>query len=321
MKFIDEAIIYVTSGAGGNGCVSFRREKYVPRGGPDGGNGGNGGSVSLIGNRRLATLYDLKLRPHYRAGRGQHGKGKNMHGRTGDDVNIQVPLGIALFDNGELIGEILEDRQKLTVARGGRGGRGNAHFVTSTNRAPREAEEGCPGDKKVLKIVLKVISDIGIVGLPNAGKSTLLKAMTNAKPKIDNYPFTTLNPNLGVLRDNKKNIIIADMPGIIEGAHQGKGIGLQFLRHIERTHLLILVIDASGSDPIGEYQALMNEFGKYDPQLPNKPRIVVFNKIDLLDRTPAVRLKEDIFFVSALKGTGVDRLVDYLRNENQAKAR
>ncbi len=316
MKFIDEATIFVTSGAGGNGCISFRREKYVPRGGPDGGNGGDGGSVFLIGNKKLATLYDLKLRPHYRAGRGQHGKGKNMHGRTGDDICIHVPLGVAVFDDGKLIGEIVEAGQKLVVARGGGGGRGNAHFVTSTNRAPRKAEEGHPGDKKVLKIVLKIISDIGIVGLPNAGKSTLLKAMTNARPKIDNYPFTTLSPNLGVLRDNKKNIVIADMPGIIEGAHQGKGIGLQFLRHIERTHLLILVVDASGTNPIDQYQSLLNEFKQYDPRLLQKPRIVVFNKIDLLDRIPAVRLKENIFFVSALKGTGVDRLTDHLRNEN-----
>jgi GTP-binding protein len=188
--------------------------------------------------------------------------------------------------------------------------------VTSTSRAPRVAEEGHPGVKRTLKIVLKIISDIGIAGLPNAGKSTLLKALTNARPKIDSYPFTTLSPNLGVLRDKKKNIIIADMPGIIEGAHQGKGIGLQFLRHIERTHLLILVIDASGEDPMGEYRALMNEFQSYDPQLIKKPRIVVFNKIDLLDRTPAVRLKENVFFISALKGTGVDRLTDFLTNEN-----
>lgn len=316
MKFIDEATIYVTSGGGGNGCVSFRREKYVPRGGPDGGNGGDGGSVFLVGNNKLATLYDLKLRPHYRAGRGQHGKGKKMHGRTGQDVNIQIPLGIAVFDDGDLIGEIMTHGQKLIVARGGSGGRGNAHFVTSTSRAPRVAEEGHPGVKRTLKIVLKIISDIGIAGLPNAGKSTLLKALTNARPKIDSYPFTTLSPNLGVLRDKKKNIIIADMPGIIEGAHQGKGIGLQFLRHIERTHLLILVIDASGDDPMGEYRALMNEFQSYDPQLIRKPRIVVFNKIDLLDRTPAVRLKENVFFISALKGTGVDRLTDFLTNEN-----
>jgi GTP-binding protein len=316
MKFIDEATIFVTSGAGGNGCVSFRREKYVPRGGPDGGNGGDGGSVFLIGNKKMTTLYDLKLRPHYRAGRGQHGKGKNMHGRTGDDICIQVPLGVAVFDDGKLIGEIVEAGQKLVVARGGGGGRGNAHFVTSTNRAPRKVEEGRPGDKKVLKIVLKIISDIGIVGLPNAGKSTLLKAMTNARPKIDNYPFTTLSPNLGVLRDNKRNIVIADMPGIIEGAHQGRGIGLQFLRHIERTHLLILVVDSSGTNPVDQYQSLLNEFKQYDAQLLHKPRIVVFNKIDLLDRIPAVRLNENIFFVSALKGTGVDRLIEYLRNEN-----
>ncbi len=316
MKFIDEATIFVQSGAGGNGCISFRREKYVPRGGPDGGDGGNGGSIVLIGNTKLTTLYDLKLRPHYRARRGEHGKGKNMHGRSGKDVFIQVPLGVVVYSNSDVIGDILDNGQKIIVARGGAGGRGNARFVTSTNRAPRQVEEGTPGVTKEVKIVLKIISDIGIVGLPNAGKSTLLRAMTNARPKIDNYPFTTLSPNLGVLRNNRKNIVIADMPGIIEGAHQGKGIGLQFLRHIERTNLLILVVDISVPKPMDQYKSLLNEFKQYNPQLLSKPRIIVFNKIDLLDLIPPSELKERIFFVSALKGIGVDRLMDYLKNEN-----
>ena len=316
MKFIDEATIFVQSGAGGNGCISFRREKYVPRGGPDGGDGGNGGSIVLIGNTKLTTLYDLKLRPHYRARRGEHGKGKNMHGRSGKDVFIQVPLGVVVYSNSDVIGDILDNGQKIIVARGGAGGRGNARFVTSTNRAPRQVEEGTPGVTKEVKIVLKIISDIGIVGLPNAGKSTLLRAMTNARPKIDNYPFTTLSPNLGVLRNNRKNIVIADMPGIIEGAHQGKGIGLQFLRHIERTNLLILVVDISVPKPMDQYKSLLNEFKQYNPQLLSKPRIIVFNKIDLLDLIPPSELKEKIFFVSALKGIGVDRLMDYLKNEN-----
>ena len=316
MKFIDEATIFVQSGAGGNGCVSFRREKFVPRGGPDGGNGGSGGSVFLIGSKDLSTLYDLKIRPHYRADRGLHGKGKNMHGKGGKDVFIAMPLGIVVFAEERLVGEILADGEKLIVARGGRGGRGNAHFVSSTNRAPRKVEQGIPGETKTLKIVLKIISDIGIVGLPNAGKSTLLKAMTNARPRIDSYPFTTLSPNLGVLKDNTKNVVIADMPGIIEGAHRGKGIGLQFLRHIERTNLLLMVIDISAPNPKQQYEALLDEFEKHNPELLNKPRVVVFNKIDLLDRTPCADLKEKIFFVSALKGIGVDKLIEYLKNEN-----
>lgn len=318
MKFIDEATVIVESGAGGNGCVSFRREKFVPRGGPDGGNGGSGGSVFLIGSKDLETLYDLKVKPHYRAGRGMHGKGKNMHGRSGQDVQIRVPLGTVVHDGAAVIGEITNHGEMLNVARGGRGGRGNAHFVSATNRAPRRVEPGAPGVKRKLKIVLKLISDIGIVGLPNAGKSTLLRAMTNARPRIGRYPFTTLSPNLGALRDKTTNtsIIIADMPGIIEGAHQGKGIGLQFLRHIERTNLLVVVIDASAPDPARQYETLLGEFASYDPRLLKKPRVIVLNKIDLLGQTPALDVKERVFCVSALKGTGVDALIAYLQNEN-----
>lgn len=314
MKFIDEAKIFVQSGAGGNGCVSFRREKFVPRGGPDGGDGGNGGSVCLVGNRERVTLYDLKLKPHYRAGRGQHGKGKKMHGRNGRDVSIDVPLGTIILDETSPVSEILKDRAKLVAAPGGKGGRGNARFVSSTNQAPRNAEEGAPGVSKTLKIILKIISDIGIVGLPNAGKSTLLKTMTNARPRIASYPFTTLNPNLGVLKSDKSSVVIADMPGIIEGAHEGKGIGLQFLRHIERTNLLILLIDVSTTDPMKQYDKLLNEFRAYKNELLQKPRIVVFNKTDLLDRVPQFDLQEKIFYISALKGTGIDALVKYLEN-------
>jgi GTP-binding protein len=316
MKFIDEAKIFVQSGAGGNGCVSFRREKFVPRGGPDGGDGGDGGSVYLVGDRQRETLYDLTLKPHYRAGRGQHGKGKKMHGRTGQDVSIHVPLGTLIIEKDRLLGEILKDNGRMVVAQGGKGGRGNARFVSSTNQAPRNAEEGTPGVTKTLKIVLKIISDIGIVGLPNAGKSTLLKAMTNARPRIDSYPFTTLNPNLGVLKSDKNSVVIADMPGIIEGAHEGKGIGLQFLRHIERTNLLVILIDLSTPEPMKQYHALLNEFKQYKTELLEKPRIVVFNKIDLLDEIPQLDLEEKTFFVSALKRTGVEALVEYLENEN-----
>lgn len=314
MKFIDRAKIFVESGGGGNGCMSFRREKYVPRGGPDGGDGGDGGSVYLLGSRGLQTLYDLNVKPHCRATRGQHGKGKKMHGRTGTDVLIRVPLGVVVYEDEEILGEILNDGQKILVARGGRGGRGNARFVSPTNQAPRKVEEGMPGEKKTLRIELKLISDIGIAGLPNAGKSTLLKAMTNARPRIAGFPFTTLTPNLGVLRSNTKNIVIADMPGIIKGAHEGKGLGLQFLRHIERTGLLILLIDISTPQPKHQYESLLNEFKQYKPALLEKTRLVIFNKIDLVDRVPAWDLREKVFYISALKGNGVDRLIEYLRN-------
>ena len=225
MKFVDETTIYVEAGSGGSGCVSFRREKYVPRGGPDGGDGGDGGSIYLIGDRNLQTLYDLQLRPHYKSERGMHGKGKGMDGKSGEDRYIPVPLGIEIYKDGKFLGEIIEHKQTILVARGGKGGRGNRHFVTSTNQAPRIAESGQPGEKSKLKIILKLISNIGIVGFPNAGKSTLLRAMTNARPEIADYPFTTLTPNLGVLKENLKNIVIADMPGIIEGAHTGREIG------------------------------------------------------------------------------------------------
>jgi GTP-binding protein len=314
MKFIDRAKIFVESGAGGNGCMSFRREKYVPHGGPDGGDGGDGGSVYLLGAKELQTLYDLKIKPHYRATRGQHGKGKKMHGRTGTDVLIKVPLGVVVFEMEEVIGEILEHGQKLALARGGRGGRGNARFVSSTDQSQRKVEEGVPGEKKTLNIELKLISDIGIAGLPNAGKSTLLKAMTNARPRIAGFPFTTLTPNLGVLSNNTKNIVIADMPGIIKGAHEGKGLGLQFLRHIERTGLLILLIDVSAPQPKRQYESLLSEFKQYKPALLEKPRLVVFNKIDLVARVPEWDLREKIFYISALKGTGVGKLIEYLRN-------
>jgi len=314
MKFIDRAKIFVESGSGGNGCVSFRREKYVPRGGPDGGDGGNGGSVYLVGSRELQTLYDLKVKPHYRATRGQHGKGKKMHGRTGENVHVRVPLGVVVQEDDDFLGELMNHGQELIVARGGKGGRGNARFATPTNQAPRQAEQGMGGEKKTLQLELKLISDIGIAGLPNAGKSTLLRAMTNARPRIAGFPFTTLTPNLGVLADNKRNIVIADMPGIIEGAHEGKGLGLHFLRHIERTHLLILLIDISAPEPKRQYESIMNEFKLYDPALLNKPRLVIFNKIDLVEEIPDLHLQEKVFYASALKGTGIAAIIEYLKN-------
>lgn len=312
MKFVDEAKVHIEAGSGGNGCVSFRREKFVPRGGPDGGDGGDGGSVYLIGKREKVTLYDLKIKPHYRAHRGLHGKGKKMQGKKGKDILIPVPLGTMVMNGDGMVGEVLHNNEKLLVAKGGSGGRGNHHFTSSTVQSPRYAEEGEAGEKKTLKIILKLISDIGIAGLPNAGKSTLLKTITSAQPKIGNYPFTTLNPNLGVLSNDRKSIVIADMPGIVEGAHRGRGLGLQFLRHIERTNLLILLIDIFAPEPLSQYECLLNEFKQYGNTLLKKPRIVVFNKVDLLKKIPTFDLNEKVFYISALKGDGVKDLVEYL---------
>uniref|UniRef100_A0A7C4TGR8 GTPase Obg n=1 Tax=candidate division WOR-3 bacterium TaxID=2052148 RepID=A0A7C4TGR8_UNCW3 len=313
MKFVDEATIFVQAGDGGNGCVSFRREKFVPRGGPDGGDGGDGGSVYLIGRKGLQTLYDLQLKPHYKAKRGMHGKGKGMDGKSGDDCYIPVPLGVEVYKNDSLIGEILKDGEKLLVAKGGKGGRGNRHFATSINQVPRFAEKGMPGERWKLKIILKLLAEVGIVGFPNAGKSTLLNAITNARSKVGDYPFTTLNPNLGVLKDEFKSIVIADMPGVIEGAHRGRGLGLKFLRHIERTKLLILMIDISVPEPLKQYQTLLEEFVHYNPLLLKKPRIVVFNKIDLIKKDLKFNLKEPVFYISALKSIGIEELVNGLK--------
>ncbi|MGB9721314.1 MAG: GTPase ObgE [bacterium] len=319
MKFVDEATIYIEAGPGGNGCASFRREKFVPKGGPDGGDGGDGGSVYLIGEKNLQTLYDLQIRPHYKAEPGMHGKGKGMNGRSGADKYIYVPLGIEAYKDGKFIGEILQHKQTLLVAKGGKGGRGNRHFVTSTNQTPRFAEQGQSGEKCKLKIILKLISHIGIVGFPNAGKSTLLRAITNAHPEIADYPFTTLTPNLGVIKENYHHIIIADMPGIIEGAHSGRGLGLRFLRHIERTNMLILLIDIATDEPVKQYYTILEEFKKYNKELLKKPRIVVFNKIDLLEKIPRFSLKEKVFYISALKNIGLDTLKNKLENENFSK--
>ncbi len=310
MRFVDEAVIRVEAGAGGDGCVSFRREKYVPRGGPNGGDGGDGGSVVLVGRGTLQTLADLEYHRFYRAGRGGHGRGSNCHGRNGDDAEIAVPLGTDAFDgaSGEKLGEILADGQRLIVARGGNGGRGNARFATSVNQAPRIADEGKPGEARDLKLVLRMIADVGFVGLPNAGKSTLLAALTRANPKIAGYPFTTLTPNLGVMTTRDYRFTLADMPGIIEGAHSGKGLGLAFLRHIERTRMLVFVIDASGPTVKQDYAQLCSEVRQYDPAILERPRVIALNKADLLSRRPRWRWDAPALFLSALNRTGVDEL-------------
>jgi GTP-binding protein len=319
MKFVDQATIMVKAGDGGNGCISFRREKFVPKGGPDGGDGGNGGSVYLRADKHLQTLYDLKIKPHYNARRGSHGKGKRMSGKSGTDVYINVPPGIIVINGEKTLGELLNHNETLLIARGGKGGRGNYHFATSTNRAPDCAEHGTQGEEKRLQIVLKLISDIGLVGLPNSGKSTLLNAMTRARSKVGDYPFTTLTPHLGMLGNDYRRIIIADMPGIIKGAHHGRGLGLQFLRHIERTNLLILIIDVSAPQPLQHYEAILEEFRNYNGNLLKKARVIVFNKIDLVDSVPEFTLQEKVFYVSALKGQGIQELITYLTHEDTIK--
>ena len=265
VRFIDEAKIYVRSGRGGRGCVSFRREKFVPRGGPDGGDGGNGGDVILVAQRNVSSLLDHRYRQHYIAQNGEHGKGKNQHGKNAPPLIVPVPVGTVVKDfyTGEILGDMVEEGQTLVVARGGRGGRGNARFATSTNQAPRYAEPGEEGEERTLLLELKLLADVGIVGFPNAGKSTLISRISAARPKIADYPFTTIVPNLGVVRYNEgKTFVVADIPGLIKGAHEGAGLGIRFLKHIERTRLLIHLLDLSpltGRNPIEDYHVLNEE--------------------------------------------------------------
>lgn len=284
--FIDEVVIIVRSGKGGDGAVHFRREKYVPRGGPDGGDGGRGGDVILTVLPTLNTLSELHFNRKFRAADGMPGGKQNMTGASASDLFIKVPPGTIVYDNksGELLGDLVEPGQQLTVARGGRGGRGNQHFATSVRQAPRVAEKGEPGEERELRLELKLIADVGIVGVPNAGKSTLLASVTRAKPKIAPYPFTTLEPNLGVASpDEETTIVLADIPGLIEGAHQGVGLGHAFLRHIQRTRVLIHLLDGMGEDPVLDYAQINSELALFDPNLAKKPVIVAFNKIDLPD--------------------------------------
>ena len=283
MRFVDEAKIWVQSGDGGKGCISFRREKYVPRGGPDGGNGGKGGDVILVATNKHPTLIDHSYQQHYKAQSGQHGKGKDQHGRSGDDLEILVPLGTVVRDAESLaiLKDFTHEGDRFIVVHGGRGGRGNASYKSSTNRAPRYAQPGEPGEKKRLKLELKLLADVGIVGLPNAGKSTLISRISSAHPQIADYPFTTLAPHLGVVNfENFETCVVADIPGLIAGAHQGAGLGLRFLRHIERTNMLVLVVDlgcVNEQDPGKDYKTILHEFENYNPLLLKKPRIVALS--------------------------------------------
>jgi len=317
--FFDEAKIFVRGGAGGNGCVSFRREKYVPLGGPDGGNGGPGGSVYLVADPHLNTLIAFKRRRRFLAEAGRHGGGKGRQGKTGQDLLIPVPVGTMAYlaQSGELLGDLKESEQRLLVAQGGRGGRGNAFFATPTNRAPRLAEKGEPGHERWLYLELRLIADVGIVGCPNAGKSTLLSAVSAARPKIAPYPFTTLAPNLGVATVGDRSFVLADIPGLIEGAHEGLGLGHAFLRHITRTRLLIHLLDGAAEDPLANFAQINEELRLYDPKLAETPQIVVLNKMDLAQARewwPKVKREIErgglpLTSISALTGEGVQELL------------
>jgi GTP-binding protein len=287
MKFVDEASITVEAGKGGNGCLSFRREKYIAKGGPDGGDGGDGGSIHLRGDVSLNTLVDYRFQPTYRAEKGEHGKGKDCTGSKGEDMYLRVPLGTSIFDDetNEFLGDINSVGQEMLVAQGGFHGLGNTRFKSSTNRAPRQTSPGSPGDVRVLRLELKLIADVGLLGLPNAGKSTLIRSISSATPKVADYPFTTLVPNLGVVQVGDDSFVVADIPGLIEGAAEGAGVGVQFLKHLARTRLLLHLIDLApmdGSDPAEHYQVIENEVKKYSDGIAKKERWLVFTKLDVL---------------------------------------
>jgi len=315
--FIDRVVINVEAGTGGSGATSFRREKYVPQGGPDGGDGGRGGNVVVRGDSNLATLLDYTYRDRWAAERGEHGMGSNKTGRSGADVVLPVPPGTVIrdLDTRELLGEILEEDDEVVVARGGRGGKGNTFFATATHQSPREWQPGEEGERRTLELELKLIADVGLVGAPNAGKSTLLSVISAARPKIADYPFTTLAPNLGVVQlSGHRTFVVADIPGIIEGAHEGKGLGLQFLRHIERTRLLAFLIPIDALDWQEEYDQLRREVEAYSPELAAKPHCVVFTKLDLLGEhyVPPITTPGSFgsYAVSAPARIGLDDLLD-----------
>jgi GTP-binding protein len=314
--FIDRVVVRVEAGTGGSGAASFRREKFVPMGGPDGGEGGRGGDVIVIGDRNLTTLLDYTYRDAWAAERGNHGEGSNRTGKSGKDIHLPVPPGTIVrnLDTGAFIGEVLEHGQELIVAKGGRGGKGNAFFATSTHQSPREWQPGEEGEARTLELELRLIADVGLVGQPNAGKSTLLSVISAARPKIADYPFTTLAPNLGVVPlSDHRTFVVADIPGIIEGAHEGKGLGLQFLRHIERTRILAFLIPIDAMDWQAEYDQLRKEVALYSETLAAKPHCVVFSKLDLLgeEYVPAIEAPGafGIFSISAAARTGLDTLL------------
>jgi len=325
MKFVDEAYIDVAAGNGGNGCMSFRREKFIPFGGPNGGDGGRGGHVYAVADRNLNTLIDFRFARRHEARHGEHGRGSDQFGAAADDVVLRMPVGTIITDaeTGAAVAELLEPGEKILLAKGGDGGFGNLHYKTSTNRAPRQKTPGWPGDARKLKLELRVLADVGLLGMPNAGKSTLISAISNARPKIADYPFTTLHPNLGVVRvAPEQSFVVADLPGLIEGAAEGAGLGHRFLRHLQRTRLLLHLVDLApfdGSDPVDQARAIVTELKKYDPALFEKPRWLVLNKLDMIpaderaarvkDFVKRFRWKGPVFEISALTREGCETLV------------
>lgn len=326
MKFIDEATIRVTAGTGGNGCVSFRREKFIPRGGPDGGNGGRGGDVIAAVEQGLITLMDYRYHRHYRAGKGQHGRGQRKNGRQGQSQILKVPPGTCIYDasSGELLADLVDSHQSIALARGGRGGRGNASFKTSIRQAPDFANPGEKGDSREVNLILKLIADVGLIGAPNAGKSTLLAAISRARPKVAQYPFTTITPCLGVVqRENRPPFIVADIPGLIEGAHHGEGLGIKFLRHIERTKILVHLVSLDPSEvlnPLERFEMITKEVVDYSPILGQRDQLIILSKRDLLQDKKALKdikthLKKSgysAWAISAVTGEGMKGLIDVL---------
>ena len=325
--FIDEAKIRVKAGDGGNGCLAFRREKFVPRGGPSGGDGGKGGDVIMESSERHNTLVHFRFNPEYKAERGRHGEGANKTGREGEDIVLKVPVGTIVYDDetGERVHDFSRADERIVIARGGRGGRGNARFATSVHQAPREHEEGRPGEERVFRLELKLLADVGLVGFPNVGKSTLISRISAARPKIADYPFTTLEPNLGVVVVGEKNerdefsFVVADIPGLIEGASQGAGLGTQFLRHIERTRLLVHLVDVSDSsgrpDVVNDIDVIMGELKSFGAHLEDKPTMLVASKIDVANKDKLAKLKRyakkhaiELYAISAVTGKGIEEL-------------
>jgi GTP-binding protein len=339
MKFIDEAKIFVLAGKGGDGSASFRREKYIPKGGPDGGDGGRGGSVYALADRNLNTLIEFRYTRIFKAQKGENGRGAQCYGKAGEDLIIRVPVGTVFtdIDSGEVVADLAADGEQVCLAKGGKGGLGNIHFKSSINRAPRQHTLGEPGEERELALELKVLADVGLLGMPNAGKSTFIRAVSAARPKVADYPFTTLAPNLGVVRvDSERSFVIADIPGLIEGAAEGAGLGHQFLRHLQRTRLLLHLVDISprweAGDPVREARAIVEELKKYDEQLYEKPRWLVLNKLDMVDEAEregvAAKFIADygwdgpVFAISALDGSGCTALtyaiMDYLATQAPA---
>ncbi|ANE76033.1 Obg family GTPase CgtA [Dickeya solani] len=340
MKFVDEATILVVAGDGGNGCVSFRREKYIPNGGPDGGDGGDGGDVYLLADENLNTLIDYRFEKSFRAERGQNGQSRDCTGKRGKDITIKVPVGTRVLDQstGEVLGDMTRNQQKLMVAKGGWHGLGNTRFKSSVNRAPRQKTSGTPGEERELMLELLLLADVGMLGLPNAGKSTFIRAVSAAKPKVADYPFTTLVPSLGVVRmDSEKSFVVADIPGLIEGASEGAGLGIRFLKHLERCRVLLHLIDLAPideSDPIENAKVIVNELQQYSASLAEKPRWLVFNKVDLLEKGEAEKRAKEIaaalgwegkyYLISAANREGVNSLcwdvMNFLNTQPKALA-